>query len=171
MSSGKYAMMIMGDWFVADMLGKDPSLKLDLFPIPGSENPAKNLLVQSQLGNVLLIPNKAKHIKEAKLFLDFLSQPEQVARDLAVESMAYLPNLKDVPGPAKMRVISETLYNNYIKTGMVTTELNAFVKVDLGDLWRYYQDLMAGQKTPKEVLAAWDKKFAELMKAKGLPGF
>ena len=170
MSSGKYAMFIMGDWFVSDMATKSPKTNLSLFPIPGYDDPALNVIDQGQIGGCFMIPKKAKHIDEAKLFLDFISQPDQIARDQAVPSMAFLPNFKDVPD-GKLLPVNQMIYDNYVKTGRTTTEMNAYVRVDLNDLWKYYQDMIGGVKTPKYVLAAWDGKFAELMKAKGQPGF
>jgi raffinose/stachyose/melibiose transport system substrate-binding protein len=169
-SSGKYAMMLMGDWFVRDLATKDPSINLDIFPIPAFDDPALNVISQGQVGGCLFIPKKAKNIAEAKLFLDFISQPEQIARDLANPAMAYLPNFKDTAVP-KLQPVNDFIYNAYVKTGKITTEANAFVKVDMNDLWKYYQDMIGGVKTPKDVLVAWDKKFAELMKAKAMPGF
>jgi raffinose/stachyose/melibiose transport system substrate-binding protein len=170
MSSGKYAMMIMGDWFVNDMVAKAPNVNLGIFPIPGYDDPALNLLDEGQIGGCFMIPQKAKHIEEAKLFIDFISQPEQIARDQAVPTMAFLPNFRDVP-EGNLPPVNQMIYDTYVKTGKISTEMNAYIRVDLNDLWKYYQDMIGGVKTPKEVLAAWDSKFAELMKAKGQPGF
>ena len=49
--------------------------------------------------------------------------------------------------------------------------MNAYMKVDLNDLWVYFQDMFAGAKTPHEVLSAWDETFEELMKSKGIENF
>lgn len=166
-SSKKYAMMVMGDWFITDMMTKDPSLKLGFFPIPAF-NGQELSISQGQIGGMFFVPKQAKHVKEAKLFIDFMSQKEQVDRSQSVKS--FMPSLKDAAAP-KLNEMQQEIVDKYLNTNKVTTEMNAFMKVDLNDLWKYYQDMFSGSKTPDKVLAAWDKKFAELMKAKGQPGF
>ena len=167
-SSKKYAMMFMGDWFTSDMLKKDPSLKLGMFPIPGFDDGTPLALAQSQLGAVMYIPKKAKHNTEAKLFLDFMSQKEQV--NAAQKAEAFLPFFKDA-NTIKLPQVQQDLQNNYINKGAACSEMNAYMKVDLGDLWKYYQDMIAGGKTPQEVSKAWDTKFDSLMKQKKIAGF
>lgn len=169
-SSKKYAMMFMGEWFVNDMATKAPDMKLDMFPIPIFDDASMNLLDQSQYGGMLLIPNNAKHINEAKQFIDFISQKEQLANDMKDPAMAFMPNFTDAETP-KLSPINDSLYNKYVKAGNVSMEANTYVKVDLNDLWKYYQDMIGGMTSPEAVLTAWDKKFAELMKAKAMPGF
>lgn len=166
MSSGKYAMMIMGDWFVIDMQKKNPKLNLDIFPLPAFDD-MQPCISQPQYGGMWFVPKKAKHVKEAKLFIDFMSQKEQVNR--AQQCRPFLPMFKDASKP-KLTALQEKVIS-YVKQGRVTVEMNAFMKVDLNDLWKYYQDMFGGAKTPAQVLSSWDKRFAELMKAKGEPGF
>lgn len=166
-SNGQAAMMIMGDWFIRDMETKDPSLELDLFPIPAF-NDKELMISQGQLGGMVHIPKAAKHPEEAKKLLDFLSQPEQIER--AQQEMPFIPSFKDAGIPS-LTPVQQKIYEEYIQTGKAVVEMNAFMKVDLTELWKYYQDMFAGGKTPKEVLEAWDDKFAELMAAAGQPGF
>ena len=169
-ASGKYAMMIIANAFVNDMASKEPSLHLGLFPFPVWDDPAMNVIVQPQLGPLLFAPRKAKHVEVAERLIDFLSQPQQIEAVNAVPSRAFVPNFAGVPAPT-LQPIDQQIYDTYIKTGKVSVEANAFVKVDLNDLWKYYQDMIGGAKTPQQVLTAWDSKFEELMKAKGYPGF
>lgn len=166
-SNGQAAMMIMGDWFITDMAAKDPSLELDLFPIPAF-NGKELMISQGQLGGMLHIPKAAKHPEEAKKFIDFLSQPEQIAR--AQQEQPFIPSVKDA-GMPNLTPVQQKIYEEYIQKGKAVVEMNAFMKVDLTELWKYYQDMFAGGKTPKQVLEAWDAKFAELMAAAGQPGF
>lgn len=166
-SSGQAAMMIMGDWFITDMETNDPSLELDFFPIPAF-NDTDLMISQGQLGAMLHIPNAAKHPEEAKQFINFLSQPEQIAR--AQAELPFMPSVSDAAAP-ELTPLQQKIYDNYINTNKAVVEMNAFMKVDLTELWKYYQDMFVGGKTPKEVLEAWDAKFAELMKAAGESGF
>lgn len=170
MASGNYAMMISANALVSDMASKDPSLHLGLFPFPVWDDPAMNVIVQAQLGPLFFVPKKAKHVAAAERLIDFLSQAPQIATVNAVSSRAFMPNFKDVVA-TQLQPIDQQIYDTYIKTGKVSVEANAFVKVDLNDLWKYFQDMIGGAKTPQQVLTAWDAKFEELMKAKGYPGF
>jgi len=159
-SNRKAAMMIMGDWFISDMASKDPSLDLGLFPVPAF-NGKELMIAQSQIGSMVHIPNAAKHPEQAKKFIDFLSQKEQM--DRAQVDLPFMPSVNDASEP-KLLPLQQEIYDTYIKTQKATVEMNAFMKVDLTELWKYYQDMIAGGKTPHEVLVAWDKKFEELMK-------
>ncbi|RED55294.1 ABC transporter substrate-binding protein [Cohnella lupini] len=163
----KAAMMIMGDWFVSDMKVKDPSIELGLFPVPAFNG--KDLMIsQSQITGMLHIPKAAKYPEEAKMFLDFLSQKEQM--DRAQSDQPFMPSVNDASAPS-LTPLQQEIYDTYIKTNKAVVEMNAFMKVDLTELWKYYQDMIAGGKTPKQVLEAWDEKFAELMSAANQPGF
>lgn len=166
-SNGQAAMMIMGDWFITDMASKDPDLELDFFPIPAF-NDTELMISQGQLGGMIHIPKAAKHPEEAKQFIDFMSQPEQIAR--AQSDLPFLPSVKDADMP-ELNPMQQRIYDEYVQTNKTVVEMNAYMKVDLTELWKYYQDMFAGVKTPKEVLEAWDQKFAELMTAAGYPGF
>lgn len=166
-SSGQAAMMIMGDWFITDMATNDPSLELDFFPIPAF-NDGDLMISQGQLGAMLHIPKDAKHPEEAKQFINFLSQPEQMAR--AQAELPFMPSVVDATEP-ELTPLQLKIYDNYINTNKAVVEMNAFMRVDLTELWKYYQDMFVGSKTPLEVLEAWDAKFAELMSAAGEPGF
>lgn len=166
-SNGQAAMMIMGDWFITDMASKDPDLELDFFPIPAF-NDTELMISQGQLGGMIHIPKAAKHPEEAKQFIDFMSQPEQIAR--AQSDLPFLPSVKDADMP-ELNPMQQRIYDEYVQTNKTVVEMNAYMKVELTELWKYYQDMFAGVKTPKEVLEAWDQKFAELMTAAGYPGF
>lgn len=166
-SNKEYAMMIMGDWFITDMQEKDSNLQLGFFPLPAFNGMDLNIS-QSQLGGMYFIPNKAKNINEAKLFIDFMSQKEQM--DTAQKVKPFIPTVTDA-SKSDLTDLQQEIVDNYINTDRTVTEMNAYMKVDLNDLWKYYQDMFAGTKTPEEVLNAWDVKFAELMKAKDQPGF
>lgn len=161
------AMMISTSNFITLMKKKDTDLKLDIFPIQAF-NENNSYVAQAQLGAFLSVPKKAQHVKEAKLFIDFLSQKEQI--DRAQEAQAYIPSIKDA-SPQKLTEFQQEILDNYIKDDKTVTEMNAYMKVDLHDLWKYYQDMFMGIKTPRQVLEAWDRRFVELMREKGETGF
>ncbi|MFD1953170.1 ABC transporter substrate-binding protein [Paenibacillus thailandensis] len=99
MAVGKFlnkevAMMFMGDWLIQDVQNKDPNVRLGLFPIPYASDA---LVGASPLGGQLFIPKQAKHIEEAKQFLDFLASKE-VAQEI-VNEQEYVSNFSDVTTP------------------------------------------------------------------------
>ncbi len=168
--SGKFAMMFMTHSFLVEMKEAAPELRLGMFAIPAYDDPKLNVLSQGQIGGAV-VPKKARHRAEALRFFDFLAQPEQIARDLAVPALAYQPNFADVPARYDRPPVLQSIYDDYVRAGRVSTEMNAYMKVGVTDLWLYYQDMLAGLKTPEQALAAWDRKFRSLMKQKGYPGF
>lgn len=167
MGSGNYAMTVGSNTTVRDLLNAHPDIKFDMFPYPVYEG-EKDYLTISQLDAEFFIPKDAKHIEEAKKFLNFMAQPEQC--DRAQNTASFVPNVKGAKEP-EFDEFEGRLYEEYNKTGKTVLEMNAYMKVDLNDLWVYFQDMFAGAKTPEEVLSSWDKTFEELMKAKGIENF
>lgn len=170
MAVGKFlnkevAMMFMGDWLIQDIVNQDPSMNIGLFAIPSSDDA---LLGASPLGGQLFIPKKAKHMAEAKKFLDFLAKKE-VAQKI-VDEQKYVSNLSDVTTP-ELPAYKQEIVDNYITPKKTTLTTDAYMLVDRSELYRNLQDQFTGSKTPKEVLEAWNEKFAALMKDKGVEGF
>ncbi|GAA0251704.1 ABC transporter substrate-binding protein [Muricomes sp. OA1] len=167
MSSGDYAMTVGSNTTVRDLLNAYPDIQFDMFPYPVYEGEDEYLTI-SQLDAEFFIPKDAKHIEEARKFLNFMAQPEQC--DTAQKAASFVPNVKGAKEP-EFDEFEGRLYEEYNKTGKTVLEMNAYMKVDLNDLWVYFQDMFAGAKTPEEVLSSWDTTFEELMKSKGIENF
>lgn len=170
MAVGKFlnkdvAMMFMGDWLIQDVENKDPNMHLGLFPIPYADNVK---LGASPLGGQLFIPKKAKHLQEAKEFFDYLASKD-VAQKI-VTDQKYVSNLSDVTTPA-LPDYKQEIVDQYITPKNTVTTMEAYMSVDMSELYRNMQDQFAGGKSSKEVLANWEKKFSQLMKDKGVEGF
>lgn len=170
MAVGKFlnkevAMMFMGDWLIENVAEKDPSIHLGLFAIPSSEGAS---LGSSPLGGQLFIPKKAKHMAEAKQFLEFIASKE-VAQKI-VDQQGYVSNFNDVTTP-KLPEYKQEIVDQYITTHKTVLTTDAYMLVDRSELYRGLQDQFAGGKTPEEVLADWNDKFNQLMKDKGIAGF
>ena len=76
-------MMTMGDWFIAEVLQKDPSMDLGLFPVPGCERGGSG---DQPAWGPTFIPKKAKHMAEAKRFLEFLGVEGSSAGDYSTRN-------------------------------------------------------------------------------------
>ncbi|MHA6530565.1 ABC transporter substrate-binding protein [Paenibacillus sp. BAC0078] len=170
MAVGKFlnkevAMMFMGDWLIVNVAEKDPNMHLGLFAIPSSEGAS---LGASPLGGQLFIPKKAKHMEEAKKFLDFIATKE-VAQKI-VDNQGYVSNFSDVTTP-KLPEYKQEIVDQYITPKKTVLTTDAYMIVDRSELYRLLQDEFAGGLDPKGVLKAWDEKFSQLMKDKGVAGF
>lgn len=170
MAVGKFldkevAMMFMGDWLIESVTQKDPEMELGLFAIPSIENPS---IGASPLGGQLFIPKKAKHMEEAKQFLEFLSSKE-VAQKI-VNQQGYVSNFNDVDTP-ELLPHKQEIVDNYITPKKTVLTTDAHMLVDRNELYRLLQDQFAGGLTPEQLLKAWDEKFSQLMQDKGAAGF
>ncbi|TCM99212.1 carbohydrate ABC transporter substrate-binding protein (CUT1 family) [Paenibacillus sp. BK033] len=172
MAAGKFlnkevAMMFMGDWLIESVQQQDANMNLGLFAYP-TDNGGDAYLGASPLGGQLFIPKKAKHIEEAKKFLDFIATKE-VAQKI-VNNQSYVSNLNDVTTP-ELPAYKQEILDNYITPKKVAMTMDAFMLVDRSELYRSLQDQFTGSKTSQQVLQTWNDKFAELMKDKGEAGF
>ena len=149
-----------------EMAEKLPDGEYGLFPFPMFDGENEYITV-GQLDCVFFIPKDAAHVEEAKAYLNFLAQPEQC--DRAQETVAFSPSIKGAKSP-ELTPFQEEMAE-YYNDGRVALEMNTYMYVDLNDLWKYYQDMFAGVKTPKEVLQEWDAKFSDLMQQKEKEGF
>ncbi|MFC4304193.1 ABC transporter substrate-binding protein [Cohnella boryungensis] len=170
MAVGKFlnkevAMMFMGDWLIENVTKQDPNMNLGLFAIPAYDNSS---LGASPLGGQLFIPKGAKHIEEAKKFLDFVASKE-VAQNI-VNQQSYVSNFNDVTTP-ELPAYKQDIVDQYITPQKTVLTTDAHMLVDRNELYRALQDQFAGGKTSQEVLEAWETKFSELMKDKGVAGF
>jgi len=170
MAVGKFlnkevAMMFMGDWLIQDVVNKDPNMNLGLFPIPYADDVKMGA---SPMGGQLFIPKKSKHIKEAEQFFDFLASKD-IAQQI-VNEQKYVSNFSDVQTP-ELPAYKQEIVDQYITPKKTVTTMEGYMLVDYSDLYRDYQDIYVGGKTAKDAIAAWDKKFSQLMKDKGIAGF
>lgn len=159
------AMMTMGDWFIADVMKKDPSMELGLFPVPYAKNAD---LAISPLGGQLFIPKKSKHIAGAKRFLEFLASIEQAQR--IVNKGLYISNLIDVSTP-QLPQYKQEIVDSYMEPKKTVMSGETNFSVDTGEIWKYLQEMFAGGLTGKELWGKWDKRFEQLMRERQAPGF
>ncbi|GGF94813.1 sugar ABC transporter substrate-binding protein [Paenibacillus albidus] len=170
MAVGKFlnkevAMMFMGDWLIENVSEKDPNMHLGLFAIPSAEGAS---LGASPLGGQLFVPKKAKHLAEAKKFLEFIATKE-IAQKI-VDNQGYVSNFNDVNTP-ELPEYKQEIVDQYITPKKTVLTTDAYMLVDRSELYRLLQDEFAGGLDPQGVLKAWDEKFNQLMKDKGVAGF
>lgn len=76
-AKGESAMYLQGVWAIPEIQKANPDIDLGVFPFPGTNDPSKNKLV-SGVDTLLTVAKSSKHKEEAKKFVDFLLQPDNV---------------------------------------------------------------------------------------------
>ncbi|QAY68103.1 ABC transporter substrate-binding protein [Paenibacillus protaetiae] len=76
-AKGEAAMYIQGVWAIPEIQKANPDVKLGVFPFPATNDEASNKVI-SGVDTLLTISKDTKHPEEAKKFIDFLLQPENV---------------------------------------------------------------------------------------------
>ncbi len=87
-AKGESAMYLQGVWAIPEIMKANPSLELGVFPFPATNDPAKNKVI-SGVDTLLTISKDSKHKEEAKKFVEFLLQPQNVT--------AYITEQKAFP--------------------------------------------------------------------------
>ncbi|NWL89242.1 MULTISPECIES: ABC transporter substrate-binding protein [unclassified Paenibacillus] len=74
---GEAAMYIQGVWAIPEILKANPNVELGVFPFPATNDEAKNKVI-SGVDTLLAISKNTKHSEEAKKFIDFMLQPDNI---------------------------------------------------------------------------------------------
>lgn len=80
-AKGKSLFYIQGNWAVPEILKANPNAQIGVIPFPVTNDPSKNRLV-SGIDVMFTITKDSKHPKEAKKFLEFMAQKENVQKYL-----------------------------------------------------------------------------------------
>lgn len=166
-ATGKAAMMYNGEWAATDIYDKYHT-ELGSFVVPIGD---KQIMATGSFVQGFFIPKASKNAALAKKVLNLWSQPKYM--NLYYAEKPGFPGFKDVDGGKVLPCVAN-LVNKYISTGKYVYEMNSYVEIAgpiLPELWSYYVEMVAGGKTPKQVLQAWDAKFADFMKSKQQPGW
>lgn len=78
-AKGEAAMLINGTWAIPEVVKANPELKVNIFPLPASNEASKNV-VTSGVDVMFMIGKGTKNQKEAKEFIHFLLEKQQLAR-------------------------------------------------------------------------------------------
>lgn len=166
--SGEAAMMMNGEWVVSSIMSLYPDAEIGAFAIPlDSGYIGSGAFVQG-----MFIPSASENIEMAKKVLDLWSQPEYL--NIFFEENPSFPAFNDVD-PGKVPECVKGIVDKYISTGKTVVQYNEMFEEPsalYGDyLWMYYQEMTMFEKTPKEVLEAWDVDVADFMKSKEYAGW
>jgi raffinose/stachyose/melibiose transport system substrate-binding protein len=166
----KAAMVIQGEWFVSACQAAYPDVQLGSFAIPfidGADN--KIAIGAFVLGGYVC---KGENEELAKQFLNYWSQPEQMALIYAKNDV--YPAFVDCEGN-KIDPSIENLVENYVKTGRYTYEFDSYFDsarpIMTDYLFGNIVECVAGSKTPEQALTDWNTKFEQYMAEMEYDGF
>jgi len=162
MATGQVAMVVAGTSFSAELKNDYPDVNLDdfgVFLMPLADNQVLNL---NPAGPTMFISSTSPHIAEAKKYLEFLTEPE---------NMKYfvdnVPNATGLPfeGVAKKLPPDLQAFMANPKRGTVYQTAVTYVNPQWMDIGKDLTAMFTGAMAPADVLTSIDKRRAELAKA------
>lgn len=159
-AEGKAAMYVIGQFFISDVLQRNPECELMLVPFP--YNGSDLLSVISGAG-MFAVCQESRHIEEAEAFLEWFSQPEHMNRFNGGWNHPPVFREQDM----HMASWQQYIYDNYIEAGKTVVQIDETLDgVNLNSLWNNLKEMLAGRMDAQEVLESWDEDFAEQMRYK-----
>ena len=164
MADGSAAMYVSGQFAIGDITKINPDADIRMTALPYQ----KDVMAVAKGPGQFSIFQKSKHQEEAREFLDWLSQPEQMNIFNAGWGEYPLFSDQDMEMPEWQNEVNE----KYILSGNTAVETNSLLTgADLNDFWSYQQEMLTGSIDAAQVFVKWDASFAEQAKAKGFEGF
>lgn len=154
MAEGRAAMYINVESFVNDVKDINPQADLMMFPVPYEKDVLTVLDGQGQFS----VFKDSKHIEEAKLFLNWFSQPGHM--DIFTEGWqtgrVFLDQKQEIPE------YQQVLEEKYIMTERTVLGVqDRFPGIAWDEFWNYQQAMYVGSMSPEEVFGQWDMAFSE----------
>lgn len=162
---GEAAMILNGEWVVSGIQSLHPDVEIGAFALPLESG----LMGSGAFVQGMFIPSASENIEMAKKVLEMWSQPEYL--NIFFEENPASPAFVDV-NPGDVPECVTEIVNEYIASGRTVTEYNAMFEavspIFPDYLWNYYLEMVVGDKTPVEVLEAWDLDVEDYMTSKGI---
>ncbi|CUX21143.1 Multiple sugar-binding protein precursor [Clostridium sp. C105KSO15] len=164
-AAGKAAMYTSGQFFIQDVIKKNPEREVMMMPVPYDN---KDLLTIISGPGMFAVSKDSEHIEQARHFLEWFSMPDHM--DVFNKGWSHMPVFKD----QKMVLNSwqQFLYDNYISKNKTVSEIGEVLSgINKNEFWNNQREMLAGRMTARQVLEEWDLDFAEQMKFKGKTGW
>lgn len=162
-SSGQAAMTVANLTFAQQVKNDYPDFNidnLDVFVIPLGDNQVLNV---NPAGPTKFIWNGSKHIDEAKQFLNFLAQPENLQYRIDND-----PNSPTLPFPgikSKLLPSQQAFLDSHTKRGVVYQTAVTYVNPQWMDMGKDIVAMFTGAMTPADVLKAIDQRRTDMATA------
>jgi raffinose/stachyose/melibiose transport system substrate-binding protein len=170
MSDGKIAMFMAQSAFPQDLHHDYPNISADdfgAFVMPLADNQLLNI---NPAGPTHFIYAGSKHIAEAKQYLAFLTQPENLQSYLDSEPQFFtlpFPGVKSKFSPELQAFMDA---HKDARGVVYQTEVN-YVNPQWMDIGKDITAMFTGEQTPADVLANLDKRRSDLAEAAKDPGW
>ncbi len=167
--NGEAAMVYQGSWFydgiVADQTSDVVESKVGWFPLSG-----KSDIVSWEIpaGGTMYVPKTGDATKEALAtgFLDYITSEGYGKLQTATHDY---PVIEGFDAPADAPPLRTEIYEQYLKTGAPIFQ--QVITAAYGPMEAFFQEVLAGTKTPQEAGDALQSEFDRSAKQVGLPGF
>ncbi len=168
MADGKAAMYLTVDQWATDFSKNHPEVELGSFVIPFGEKP---VLPTGNYVQGLFVPNAGSQVDVAKTFLEVWSLPKY--QDMYYAENPGYPAFSDVNGGEATPCV-QSIVDKYITTGDYVYELNGQLADANGcfnDLWNFYVEAAAGEKTAEAVWEDFQSIYEDYMEQQGYEAF
>ncbi|MBT2661652.1 extracellular solute-binding protein [Bacillus sp. ISL-45] len=151
-ANGKSVFYLQGNWAIPEILKANPDMELGVFPMPVTNDPAKNKLVSGV--DVLLTVNKdTEHKEEAMKFVEFMMDQE-TAKKYIDEQKAF----SAVEGVYQENPVFEGIKGNF-ETGAITSFPDHYYPAGMGaeNLVQEFLIKKDKEKFLKKMDSEWEK--------------
>lgn len=168
MADGKAAMYLTVDQWATDFSKNHPEVELGSFVIPFGDKP---VLPTGNYVQGLFVPNAGSQVDVAKMLLQVWSLPKY--QDMYYAENPGFSAFNDVNGGEATACV-QSIVDKYIKTGNYVYELNGQLADANGcfsDLWNFYVEAAAGEKTAESVWEDFQMIYVDYMEQQGYEAF
>jgi len=162
LASGKVAMTLANLTFPQQVEAAYPDMKADTFGafvIPLADNQNLNI---NPAGPTKFIFSGSQHIDEAKQYLAFLTQPENL--QYILDNTASMTSLPFTGVKSKLLASQQAFLDAHTKRGTVYQTAVNYVNPQWMDIGKDLTAMFTGAMEPKDVLVSIDKRRADLAK-------
>jgi raffinose/stachyose/melibiose transport system substrate-binding protein len=160
-ASGKAAMLLDGSWDMASVLRANPGMDIGYFPLPGSNDAARNVsILQPDLTWVVL--KNAKNQSNALAWLNYFSKSDVYAQYVTITGISPSFN-GDYPSD------TAKILGSYLSTGLL--EANAEPSLPSAgpfglqppNFYNTLQQVLIGQLPPQQAAQQWQTAWESMM--------
>lgn len=162
-SSGQAAMTVGNLTFAQTVKNDYPDFNtdsLDVFIIPLGDNQVLNV---NPAGPTKLIWSGSKHIEEAKQFLNFLAEPENL--QYRIDNDSSSPSLPFPGVKSKLLPSQQAFLDAHTKRGVVYQTAVTYVNPQWMDMGKDIVSVFTGAMTPEDMLKSIDQRRADMANA------
>jgi raffinose/stachyose/melibiose transport system substrate-binding protein len=162
---GKTAMGLVAEWIYGPVMERTPDFEMGFFPLPVEDN--REGVLASFIGTGISVWSGSKNKETALEFMDFLC-----TKEMQEKFYTLTPGTPIFPyAKVKLTPIGEAI-TEYSQKGLASPRWQMYDKLYLHtEFTKLMQDLVNKQKTPGEIMEAYDRARVRAGQQKNLEGF